>query len=491
MALSGNGKTGRNDPCPCGSGKKYKRCCLEQQAVEHSVWLQQRDESDDLTRAMIRYARDAFEDFVGDAWKDFHLGEVSRPFSWTADEQMIFMPYFLFHWDPEYVGKRKRKLPDGGVVAQAFLHTNGRRLTELQRKMLEQAMKQPISFYQVLTSKPGEGFQLAEVLTGSQFDVREQMASQQARPGDLLYGSVWVLPEITVLGCSAPIKIPLSWKAEIIGLRKMLRRRIAKQKRPLNAEDLLRYADEIRATYLLVRDSFDKPPRLSNTDGDPLVFHTLTFQIESPRGAFEALASLAEGHSREELLDDAACDGAGELQAVAFDWLKKGNSKISSWDNTILGNIKIAGRSLVAEVNSANRAKRLRAEIEKRLGAGVTHKDTVVQTVDEMLAKPPKRDRIHEKIDKETIDDILRDPEVRKQIQEKVQKQVEAWAYEKIPALGGCTPMQAIGDPDGREIVEALLLDWERRTDEGQYQPGIRPDFNVVRKLLKLIPIES
>ena len=20
--------TGRNDPCPCGSGKKYKRCCL-------------------------------------------------------------------------------------------------------------------------------------------------------------------------------------------------------------------------------------------------------------------------------------------------------------------------------------------------------------------------------------------------------------------------------------------------------------------------------
>ncbi|HIE25784.1 TPA: hypothetical protein EYP66_00685 [Candidatus Poribacteria bacterium] len=21
-------KVGRNDPCPCGSGKKYKRCCM-------------------------------------------------------------------------------------------------------------------------------------------------------------------------------------------------------------------------------------------------------------------------------------------------------------------------------------------------------------------------------------------------------------------------------------------------------------------------------
>ncbi|NDP19930.1 MAG: hypothetical protein GZ091_02440 [Paludibacter sp.] len=22
-----NTKIGRNDPCPCGSGKKYKKCC--------------------------------------------------------------------------------------------------------------------------------------------------------------------------------------------------------------------------------------------------------------------------------------------------------------------------------------------------------------------------------------------------------------------------------------------------------------------------------
>jgi preprotein translocase subunit SecA len=23
-------KVGRNDPCPCGSGKKYKKCCIDQ-----------------------------------------------------------------------------------------------------------------------------------------------------------------------------------------------------------------------------------------------------------------------------------------------------------------------------------------------------------------------------------------------------------------------------------------------------------------------------
>lgn len=28
---------GRNDPCPCGSGKKYKKCCLNKKPREHSV----------------------------------------------------------------------------------------------------------------------------------------------------------------------------------------------------------------------------------------------------------------------------------------------------------------------------------------------------------------------------------------------------------------------------------------------------------------------
>ena len=27
-----NPKVGRNDPCPCGSGKKYKKCCLPKDA---------------------------------------------------------------------------------------------------------------------------------------------------------------------------------------------------------------------------------------------------------------------------------------------------------------------------------------------------------------------------------------------------------------------------------------------------------------------------
>ncbi len=30
------GKIGRNDPCPCGSGKKYKNCCLNNSAQQET-----------------------------------------------------------------------------------------------------------------------------------------------------------------------------------------------------------------------------------------------------------------------------------------------------------------------------------------------------------------------------------------------------------------------------------------------------------------------
>jgi tetratricopeptide (TPR) repeat protein len=38
-------KAGRNDPCPCGSGQKYKRCCLDKdQAAEHQILATRRAE---------------------------------------------------------------------------------------------------------------------------------------------------------------------------------------------------------------------------------------------------------------------------------------------------------------------------------------------------------------------------------------------------------------------------------------------------------------
>jgi hypothetical protein len=86
---------------------------------------------------------------------------------------------------------------------------------------------------------------------------------------------------------------------------------------------------------------------------------------------------------------------------------------------------------------------------------------------------------------------MLADPEARKFLQATMQKQVENWAHEKIPVLGGRTPLEAVRDPDGKEMVEALLLDWERREERNVSPNQIRPDFSVLRRLLNLSPQAS
>jgi SEC-C motif/Protein of unknown function (DUF2384) len=489
MLSHGNGKIGRNDPCPCGSGKKYKRCCLEQQSTLYGFWAQQQSASEQLTRDIMNFAERKFGDQIKLAWQDFNMTDLPVPFDAYPNEQQIFMPYFLFQWDPQTRRSgRKGAGRRGGIVTRWYELEKGTHLSDLQRLLLEQATTQPFSFFEVLWIKASEGIGLRDILLGTETDVVERSASRTLQKGDIVYGQIWDLQTLAILGCLAPIPIPPRWKGEVIGLRKKLRKKIAKQKRDLLPDNLVRHSDAVRLTYLTIRDGLYAPPRLANTDGDPLVFHTLKFRIESAEKAFDALAPLAFGQSRKDLLEDAEFGEDGKVQRIEFDWRKKGNAKIPSWDNTILGNIKISGRSLIAEVNSANRAKRLRAEIEKRLGASSTHQSTDAKTVEEMLAKPPGGTRARAKEDNEFDQALLRDPEARDHFQQIIQRQVEDWVHQKVPALGGRTPLQAVQDPDGREIVESLLLDWERR---GAYQAGICPDFGAVRKLLNLSPTTS
>ncbi len=442
MPLHARAKIGRNDPCPCGSGRKYKHCCIPSRTPSiDTIWARQHEDYARLTREMTRFAERKFEKQIYDAWQDFNLSDIPELLEQSSDELQVFMPYFLFQWDPDRPPRSKTAHRRGGVVARWYMLEKSKQLTAMERLFLDQAATQPMSFYEVLWSVPGDRVAVRDVLIGG--------------------------------------------VAEVIELRKKLRKKIAKQNRNLNADDLLRYSATIRAVYLDIRDALHAPLRLANTDGDPLIFHTLTFRIESADAAFEALAPLAVGRSREELLDDAERDESGKLRSVDFDWIREGDRKFKSWDNTILGHIKISAKRLIAEVNSENRAKRLRNEIEKRLGSIGVHQSTVAQTL-EQLRKNTPQDSEEAELHEAEVEALLADPEARKFLQATTQKQTESWVHEKIPALGGRTPIEAVRDPDGKEAVEALLAHWERH-DENDVSPNlIRPDISAIRRLLNL-----
>lgn len=249
----GNNKVGRNDPCLCGSGKKYKRCCLGEQSATYSLWAQHRNASDELLQDMMGFAAHKFGDHIGIAWQDFNLSDLPLPYDPESHEQQIFVTYFLFQWDPQRHRTGKGASRRGGIVTRWYELERAGTLSDLHRLLLDQATTQPLSFLEVLWCKAGERIGLRDILIGIETEVIERSASRTLRVGDIVYGQVWNLKTISILGCMAPICMPSIFNKEVITLRRQLRRKIAKQNRDLIADDLMRHADAIRLTYLTIQ----------------------------------------------------------------------------------------------------------------------------------------------------------------------------------------------------------------------------------------------
>lgn len=81
-----NVKIGRNDPCPCGSGKKYKKCCGAKETISITSIIEK--EVLDLQAQILEYAFYYYETEIGE---DFAL-KVDEIM--TEDEQEI--EFFMF-----------------------------------------------------------------------------------------------------------------------------------------------------------------------------------------------------------------------------------------------------------------------------------------------------------------------------------------------------------------------------------------------------------
>jgi uncharacterized protein (DUF2384 family) len=480
-------KVGRNDQCPCGSGKKYKHCCLREAhaAIYESPWRKQHDASGRLTSEFMRFANSEFGEALLEAWQDFNQEFLPPLIDEFPGEEQIFMPYFLFDWDPDRPVRSRAKQRKPGIVAQAFVEKRAKRLGELEQIILHLSIYTPLSFYEVLQVRPGFGMRLRDVFLGTEVEVEEHAGSDFLQPGDIVYAQLCRLPEVTAVGRMAPHALRPGLKAELVELRAWMRRKAARQNRELNEGDLVLYEEKLRAQYLNARDAMFTPPVLTNTDGDLFHFHTLRYEVGSAQVAFDALAPLSWGVTREELLEEAEMNPDGSLRSVHFDWRKSGNAMHKSWDNTILGHLKIEGRSLTVEVNSAKRAEKIRGEIEKRLGFLAVHKGTSTQS-QEQMRQAIEQKKLTQNFGQAEAEFTATDPEAREIAAEMLRQHAEEWIDTKIPALRGRTPRQAVADADGREMVEGLLKEWERRNQDSN-DPVMRSfDVNTVRRKLGL-----
>jgi len=485
-------KPGRNDPCPCGSGRKYKHCHLQSdQAPEPDelAWRRIRRAIEGLSERLLATAASHFgPGGLEEAWEEFNLWDEDTDLTFDPDSphMQVFMPWFFYDWLPDPAATEVPSAARGVRVGEAYAQTAGQRIDPAVGRYIDACLAAPFSFYEIVRCRPGRGFRLRDVFLGTECDVIERSGSQHASAGDLLFAKVVRVDGVAMVDSCGPVLYPPRYKPEIIELRADMEQSIG----PLTVEALRDYGLELIELYLDLTEAILDPPlpALANTDGDPIELTELVFDIDSPRAALDALKDLAGGFADIDLLEGVDVEGAGNAFRVKFPWVEHRDSQRGTRDSMTLGMLEITAKRLIASVNSARRAAELRKLIEERLGTGARHRLATVTSPQSLLARErtPREQAAARARDEESAR-LAEQPEVKAALGEILRKHYRQWVDESIPALGKRTPRDAVRDRDGREAVEALILQLER--DGARQQPLLDPA--IVRELRETLGLEA
>jgi len=117
---------------------------------------------------------------------------------------------------------------------------------------------------------------------------------------------------------------------------------------------------------------------------------------------------------------------------------------------------------LAIDVNSKKRAKTAQNEVKTRLGDKARYLTTEIKSPKSLMGRQKRESSGQGTDQKMRQGELLQLPEVREQIAGMLNAHWEGWPDQPVPGLGGMTPREAVKTPDGRESVEAILLDAER-----------------------------
>jgi hypothetical protein len=438
---------GRNEPCPCGSGRKYKHCHLDRPAAPSLTdrltwlyrkagwWLERRCESQLFD---IQWARAG--GFGGDL-----VSAMNDPL--VADLALV-EDGLLADW----LDQRGSLLPDDEALLAAQWSLVGR------------------SLFEVTEVRAGVGLTLRDLRTGDVVAVDERSGSHGMRVGRYLlarplptggdrfqlFGGITVIPDSARDQCI----------------------------------DLLD-ADPRGVEVASFLAHLESGPSFVNYEGHDTVMCELVWRVEDPVSAAVALDDAfgerepadddgtddqradgegAEGEGAEADGEGADADGEGadgewsRARAVGaaarWTWSRAVDGGPAGSDApTVCATVELDGVRLAAGTNSVERADELAALVGRILPGAALVEDIRV-TPDQLRDDGALLADYFDDEDGPGIEGLDMGnlpPEVRAQIWQQIERYEEAWLDDSIPALGGATPREALADPTRRDDLLRLL----------------------------------
>ena len=427
--------TGRNAPCPCGSGRKYKQCCLLRAAAA--------DSTSDYTRAERVAALDAVGDFASrrefeadaEAAQEVFFGPTAdvsgADASDVLDDSMPFFEcWFLFDFP----------LQAGGTAVELYLRREGARIRAGERRYLERARGATLRPYEVAAVRQGEGLDLVDLWTGNRMQVRERLGSEQIAAWDVIAARLMDGGDgVPVI--EGPIYLyPQTLREPMLKELKLAHRRLKRTQPGLDDRDFFRQMAHAFHALWLAHVRVRPLPRLVTPEGDPIVLARVVFDVRD-RAALRAALEAGRDLSRQD-------DGS-------YVWLAdKGEKSARN-----LGVVVLQRNRLVFEVISRSRAERGRTMVEALAGVAVSYRATSFEDVDQAIARererPPRRTPSSEV-----------PPEVQAElIGQFLEQHYAGWLDTPLPALDGRTPREAAALKSARPKLISLLKHMESSSD--------------------------
>ncbi len=444
---------GRNEPCWCGSGKKYKKCHLEADEEGNRESPGSRDDGEEMPK----------DDFDGLRQK---VGELLRKLPESESRQSIeeffggepgleqeMGPLALIDW---MVHDRVSK-SFGRTVLEEYLHRNGARLTERERAFLESSARSYVDLFEVCETDPGNGLEVKSLTSGETHFVHETGMSKKLSKWDGLLTRM--IEGERGLGFTGPgTQVP---RDHLQSLQAWMEG--DKRKSRLSwPEYLKRNWPRVRRQNEEIAAQWMESVQLQNGDGEELVMSKAYYRVVNRGALIAALRSAID-------IDEAE-------EGTSFVWL---SGPASETGHTVLGDIRVVGGDLTLEGNSRQRLKRGKKMLVNLAGPALEFREEEFETQEE-LKRSLKEERPRAKSPEDAIP-----PEVERQVVgEYMEQHYAKWPDMKLPALDGKTPRQAAKNAAGKRKVAELLKQLENSEDRKRKEGKYAYDVSKLRREL-------
>ena len=432
---------GRNDPCPCGSGKKYKKCCLSKTYTEVGKEDSIRGR---LVQELMGFFDKKYKHKLEHAhfmfWDDFipkeHLEGQSLNIAYQNFMEWVVFDYLIDE--------------DNDKTLIDLYMENKRMLSLDEHKVLTIMKNSVISLYEVQEVFPDKGLLLKDLLMGGEYDVREKAATRSVRKWDTFAARLLLVDGHYIMSGSV-YPYHLKQKERILDDIHAEFEDYKMDYPDTSMDDFLKYNSENFNFYWydLIRNP--TPIKLHTTSGEPILISKAIFEIKDKETVMNGLSKIK----------------GFEQVSEAFTWYDKRNKEGSA---TILGRADIKDNKLILESNSKKRLEKGKKLILEVLSDAIVHKVDTFQDPMEAL-KAYKESSAEEPMNELPM-------EIQQQYYTQfMQKHSEKWLREKIPALDGKTPMQSVKTKEGKKKVIELLKSIEN-SEEHNKRDG-RPFYDI------------